>query len=437
MSESPSSLPPLDPNGRNSSSAPKLKKTAMSSLSKSLNYTDINIQHLKREVQRISPRIQSIEREVNTIRQQVPIGMSNSIAQILTEMNRLSKKYLSHEDMTQGSIQIEEADNAERIKALESRIKVKLEQALDTTMFNLKRRLREQKESSDKLSTPTFNIELENNEDTYDEQIETLDHQIKSNTNRSQKRLDHIDTLIANLSSISTNKSDHNDRIKQISADIDIHRGEITDIRSQIAELKSIIKEQKQQAAQRAVEISTEGDEQRAPTSFMEKLNLPPDLTEPLNDLREEITEANHEFTNQMNELKKNTDECEEGMREMDSLILSLVTSSSNIQSHITELSHLYTTLQSKVGVITDKMGTGPNQEKLDDLKLKMTESHNKLKDDIDVLKKMISDTAGVAKPASKPVLSFQNNVQSFDTEKEESTDIRPEENSSNAETEE
>lgn len=436
MSESPSSLPPLDPNGRNSSSAPKLKKTAMSSLSKSLNYTDINIQHLKREVQRISPRIQSIEREVNTIRQQVPIGMSNSIAQILTEMNRFSRKYLSHEDMTHGSIQIEEADNAERIKALESRIKVKLEQALDTTMFNLKRRLREQKESSDKLSTPTFNIELENNEDTYDEQIETLDHQIKSNTNRSQKRLDHIDTLIANLSSISTNKSDHNDRIKQISADIDIHRGEITDIRSQIAELKSIIKEQKQQAAQRAVEISTEGDEQRAPTSFMEKLNLPPDLTEPLNDLREEITEANHEFTNQMNELKKNTDECEEGMREMDSLILSLVTSSSNIQSHITELSHLYTTLQSKVGIITDKMGTGPNQEKLEDLKLKMAESHNKLKDDIDVLKKMISDTAGVAKPTNKPVLSFQNNVQSFDTEKEESTDIQPEENSSNAETE-
>lgn len=390
-----------------------------SSISMLLNTskTPVNPERLTRELQRIEPRIKSLENDACSLRNLVPIGLKDMLDQTKDDIDFLNEIYSNSLSNNSQETQNEEVNNDENndsekdgsskieldeeLSELQKRVFMRLDSSLESALKMLQDSLtKEKNEKSAKLKAMNkklFDIEedyleevqqrVENSTESINDRNTRTKNRIKAIQDKTLKLYDQFFTSAKNDGETTAQK------LKSIEEDCINHRSEITDIKAKIDSLKQqlsndVIKAKK--SPKMTPQSSNLNDTIESKKTETISTVIPPDLSNQFEELKEESAKFKNEFERAVSDLKKEADDCENESRELTQMIASISASTETIEANANSASKLTHELQDKVNELSSKIEQQEYRKSLLAIVGQIKSTNEKIAEEIKEMKKKI-----------------------------------------------
>ena len=339
---------------------------------------DINPQHLKREVNRIYPRLEAIDQEINAIRQQLPPNLNQIVQQLRSDIDKLNGIQTQNPE-------INEPDSnsllQKKLEDLESRLQMQLEVSLEQSNHELDNKLKEINRSKSK-EMASFKID-DGEESSFDERLKALQQTVDIQQKKTLSRIQNIKDTIAKLTNSSPNGEESYKQLTSLNEEINANRKNISELRTRLSEIKiqlerQNVREQIQQYQLKAPKAKAKGK--------VDVMDVP-DLTEPIEELRNDVANIKQKYSNKIKEMKDKAAECEAKVKKVDQMAVEIVTSTATLESRITEVDSICKTLIEQVKALEERAGKDDNQQLVKDLTQRVLDEHKALRDQLEALK--------------------------------------------------
>lgn len=339
--------------------------------------SEINVAQLKREVNRLYPHLQSIEKEITTLKQQLPPNLNKVVLQIRQDIDKL---YNPKSNQKQDG----EKDILHRsLEDLENRLQSQLQISIDASKQNLENRIRELVNTKPKNDLANFIVE-DDQEVNYDLKLAALEAALDSHHEKAQQRIDLIEKSIEKLS-VPAGEDTTSKTLESLNDEIDSNRKNISDLRARLSEIK--LQLERSAATEQITRTPIKQQIEESISKQPEKTIDIPDLTVPLEQLNEKIANMQVKFQAKLRDLKKKALEFDERVKKVDQIAVQIVTSTVTLESRITEVNALCNSLIHQIKELDEKSGNDENQKLIEQLTERVMKEHAMLKAEIEKVK--------------------------------------------------
>ena len=423
-----SSLPILKPKkGTKSAST-----TSASSPSKPSNNGTITPGSIKKEVNLLYPRIHSAEKEINTLKQQLPSNLNKVIIQLRTDIEKLGN--LSNQNDEIENQNPEKTELQIKIDELESRLQRELDEEIQKSNKNMEKRIKDltqPKPKNDENIHFDFNIEP-----SFDEKLDNLEEMFKTQQQKIQQRISNIEQTLARFDSPNQQKiNEENKYIKQINDELDTNRRGIADIKSRLSKLR--LQLDQQVARNESIPLdpsnptSVTSSSSGAASQLLSLIDIP-DLDKPIEELHNDIVLKQNEYSERVKGLKQRAQNCVTRIKNIDKAAVDIVTVTATLESRLTDVDKICKKLATAIKDLENSSASEENQKLIQELSTKVLDDHNKLKSEIEnVRKKAIQYQQSLHSTTrdKEERNSTQEKEETKQTEKEETKQTEKEEN--------
>lgn len=376
-----SALPPL-----NTASSPSLSpKNTKASRPNAQSQDSINPQHLRKEIYRLYPRIQALEKDISTIKQQLPSNLAKTILQISQDINRLRSKA----PFLDSNNNDENIDLSAELADLENRLLSQLELTMKNSTDQLNQQITKaikQRPKSQILASP-----IENDFPTVDidSQVRRVESSISQQLNRNQVKINNLEQK---LSEIIAKQSDN--QFTNLNKEIEKNKQSIIDLRSQYQMLS--IKIDSNKSAQPIVfqapkeepketETISFGFDDDKPQRTTTKTATPPqqDLTLPITQIQQDIEQCREQYGQAILHLQQRSEEFETKIASLNTLIQDLTSSSSVLNTKLNEIEILCNSLNDQMNELQQKTLENDNQKMIQTLAMQIQSIQDNMKNEI------------------------------------------------------
>lgn len=362
------------------SSLPKLNKkhSGKSPLSSAIiSSGDVNATQLKREVNRLYPHLQSIEKEITALKQQLPPNLNKVVLQIRQDIDKLYNP-------NQNTKQEDQKDLLQRsLDDLENRLQTQLQVSIESSKANLENTIQELINTKPKDDI-TKMMENNGDETNYDMKLAALEAALDSQHEKTQKRLDLLEKSIDKLSKPADEANNYK-TLQSLSEDIESHRKGISDLRTRLSEIKlQLDRSTFTEQIEKTQEKTTDQDSE--PKSSARPIEVP-DLTVPIENLNIKILNMQTKFQTKLRELKGKALQFEDRVKKVDQIAVQIVTSTVTLESRITEVNALCNSLMNQIKELGEKSENDDNKQLIQQLTEKVMKEQAALKTDIEKVK--------------------------------------------------
>ena len=362
------------------SSLPKLNKkhSGKSPLSSAIiSSGDVNATQLKREVNRLYPHLQSIEKEITALKQQLPPNLNKVVLQIRQDIDKLYNP-------NQNTKQEDQKDLLQRsLDDLENRLQTQLQVSIESSKANLENKIQELINTKPKDDI-TKMMENNGDETNYDMKLAALEAALDSQHEKTQKRLNLLEKSIDKLSKPADEANNYK-TLQSLSEDIESNRKGISDLRTRLSEIKlQLDRSTFTEQIEKTQEKTTDQDSE--PKSSARPIEVP-DLTVPIENLNIKILNMQTKFQTKLRELKGKALQFEDRVKKVDQIAVQIVTSTVTLESRITEVNALCNSLMNQIKELGEKSENDDNKQLIQQLTEKVMKEQAALKTDIEKVK--------------------------------------------------
>ena len=339
-----------------------------------------NPSHLKREVQRLYPRIQQIEKDIASLRMQVPTNLNKTILTLSQEMERLRNRISPNSLETT----IENEDLSTKLAELESRLLLQLEVSIQASSSDIEKRLSEMVEKPKKeqnLNDLSFNLQQEAPSD-FDSRINSLQQLVEKQQRRNQQRLTSIENSLTKLT-LTPSENDSSQLLHQLSSEVELHKTQLAELTKQIEYLES--NNDRSQISSRPEENQKEPIEEEEEEE--ETKNEGPSNEAIIQEIQNDISDFKNDFIGAIGEIKTKAEECDSRMDELEKTSLELVESTKDLDARVTEAENLAQALQDQIQFLAKKVGNDQNKRIIDNLSMQIQSAHENMRTELEALK--------------------------------------------------
>ena len=332
---------------------------------------------LKREVQRLIPRMQNIEKEINFLRSNVPNNLSQVLEQLNKDVAELSgppnerPSPISEKDLQKdlGDFEteiIQECTQKLHLNSADLEAKIQSLPTPETSIFETSPADFEQKIQLKRLTTLQNLINQQKNE---------IESQIISIKNKMDKNDQH------------KQQNHFTDQLNQYSATLNSTRLEITNLQSQTEELEVILHDYGS-----LTNINPESNENEPDsTNANEEPPQPiPDFSFEYDLLKEEISEFQNDFAIKLSQAKAEQDSLDEKVKMIKTIGEDLKVATESFETRVIEADNLCNSLLQQVNDLAKKVGDDRNSRLIQSLANQIKSAQNNMQSDISALKERV-----------------------------------------------
>lgn len=343
-----------------------------------------NPSHLKREVQRLFPRIQQIEKEISSLRMQVPANLRKTILTISQEIQKLQN--FDSPNFDSDSTDPDEFDLSSQLADLESRLLLQIEVSIQSSSADLEKKLSKLSEKpNEKMSLISLDMHQASDEH-FEQSIESLQKLIEKQQNRNQQRIASIEKSISKLTIIPTN-TDSADSLHQLSSDVELHRKQLNDLQETIEMLESnSLSPLAKVSTQIKQNIDSNSDDETET-----KLNEPDFNAEQiLNQIKLDIDDFQSDFVGAINEIKAKGESCSKRMSELEETSRQLTESTKELEQKILDAENMAIALEDQIHSLTKTIINDQNKRQIENLAIQIKSAHENMNIELEALKSRV-----------------------------------------------
>lgn len=346
---------------------------------------------LIREVQRLIPRMQNIERDINFLRSNIPNNLSQILEQLNNDVLELSGP------PKQRSFAISEKDIQKDLSDFEKEILQECTQKLHLNSADLESKIQ---------SLPTQSTSIfETSPADFERRIQTKRLTTLQNLINQQKA--EIESQIISI----RNKMDKNDqnkqqndfseKLNQYSTILNHSRSEITNLQSQTEELEILLHDYANLS--NVSEDSNENDSNDSETKEQTPQSVP-DFTFEYELLKDEIAEFQNDFEIKLSQAKGEQDSLDEKVKMIKGIGEELQSATESFETRVVEADNLCNSLLEQVNELAKKMGDDRNSRLIQSLANQIKSAQNNMQTDISALKERVKKVE-----ALQPLVSYNH----------------------------
>ena len=340
--------------------------------------TDVNPTHLKREVNRIYPRLENIDKELIAMKQQLPPNLNQIVQQLKSDIDKLNGN-------TTNNPQVNEEDNEtilhRKLQDLENRLQMQLDVSLETSNQDLDNKIQELTRSKSK-EMPSFQID-DAEESTFEGRLKSLQETLETQQKKTLSRIQNIKNTMAKLSSSSPNGDESYKQLQDLSSEIDSNRKQISDLRTRLSEIKIQLERQNVREQIQQYQLKTPVNKVKKEMQITDV----PDLSQPIEELRQDVVKMKNKYSAKIQQMKEKAAECEAKVKKVDQMAVEIVTSTATLESRITEVDSVCKTLVEQVKALEERAGQDDNQKLIKELTQKVLDEHKALRAQLEAIK--------------------------------------------------
>lgn len=337
----PSALPPLE-----SSQSPKTPDVETSNESTD---SENNPQEIKKNILKIYPRLQSLEKNINQIRQQIPSELNKSILQIRKDVLNLK---------TKSGNQVDANDVLSQLRDLENQMNFKVDLYVDQFSTNFKNKCFSVDKPKPKALLSQLSTSLQNE---YGKNLDDILNQFNMNNKSTEKRLSNLEQKITKLTSQSTRFRPSNN-IEQMRKSIQKQNIQLSEINTNLNLLMQSSEKENDNSnnpINQRVDLLIQND---SPQSNPEI----PDLTEPIKMLSEQIQKFKKDFEKSLDDAKEKAQNCKNHLAEVKETANEISESAKEIESKVIEVNNLCDSLSKQINEITHNLSQNTAQRTIE-----------------------------------------------------------------------
>lgn len=366
-------LPPLSP-----SHISKQKRNT-NKLSQSMEI--VNPVHVKREVTRLYPRVQALERELASIRQQIPCNLGKTVLQLSQDVQKMKS------GATQSSSDASSGDFlAKQIIDLENRLIAQLEMTMKEGKSDFEKRI----ENIEKAQIASNKTSEMNDIDEIDSEVidrlRSIESLAAQQRKKNQTKVTSLEQTLAKLNT-SSSISETMERVSILSTEVDSQRRQIGELRMKLSELRRDVESAPVRTETTVVTARSEQDE--TTTKPIAPLDIP-DLSRPLNDLQEDMSAFKQLFAEAVASLQQKASACDEKLGQVTQLASSLTDSTMTLEARVTEADGICQEILAQMKTLASKIEDDSNKKTLQSLAIQLKTVHDSLKTEISAVKNRV-----------------------------------------------
>ncbi|OHT10671.1 hypothetical protein TRFO_04178 [Tritrichomonas foetus] len=393
--------------------------------------SSLNPTRMSRELQRLEPRIQELEKSYQLIRQQIPLDLGVLMTKIKDNCVNLNSimDNIQNDPVQNNSNENENYDFEEKLKELSERVLNRISEQFNPHVEKIEAEIQRRKEAG-KLKGVKQHSFLDDDEDRFAEitqKTEALSDTISFEKERTKHRIELIKKNIQRIRDEYKPKDYSND-IEQINEDCNINRAEIQRIRTMIDDVKnrttSVLTPRIKVMNKENAEIEKSNDENENQSEENENIfdfSLVPDLSTQFNELSKEISILNDEFGQSVNDLKKEVEDCEKESQEVNLIVNEVSSSTAELEAKVNESSILSAQLFEKLKILSSKIINEKEKNDIQQIIQKIQNSNHDIQTELDSIKRRMENSCTASISLGNHVkrnLVFQSH-EDFDSENE------------------
>lgn len=342
---------------------------------KSDSSENANNQHLKREVSRLYPRIQTIEKEISSIKNQIPVNLDKVMLQLRRGIDKLTGK-INQEKENEGTGDILK----ERIDDLESRLNEHLELAIQSSNSSLEKKLQDLLKNQKKQFI--FNLNSRQGQ-TFEEKLKHLEGMIKGQQENTKNRIEMIEK---NLSTVvnASQRSDKFTQLDEITDGVEANGKELANLRSKLSDVRLQLDQQSiREQVLHQQSLITSGEMINTRVVF----DHVPDLSVPIQKLTDKLMDLQKQYSEKIGNLKQRAAETNKRIKLVDQMTVEIMKSTATLELRITESDTLCKQLTEKLSELEKQTNSMQNPEYINSLTEKIANEHRKLQMELNDIK--------------------------------------------------
>ena len=333
--------------------------------------SDKNVEY-KKQILKFYPQIQSLEKHVISLKQQIPMNLSKVILDLKQETHQVLEEF-------QPSVTEENNNSAQKeLSELEKRLNEKIQESLKKNKDNIKERMKEIVKNTELMDRIKECSEIR-----MKSRISSLEHLIDQKYKMFNS---HVAIIENNLSKLVYKSKPTNQKkyINQIKTDNDINTNLSLLISNHLDELDEKVKRRdKEQNETQAKIDAMYGNNENDSNDNKEK---PKDFTDDYEDILRKIHVFKKDFIQKTEEIERKSETIEQHTNEIEQMATDLLEATNEIASHSTETESLIQDLLQSVEKITKKIDNNIVASSVDHLSKQIKASQGSIKSSIEKL---------------------------------------------------
>lgn len=365
MSIEASALPPLD-----STHSTKLPDLESSNSSPESEYAP---QEIKRNILQIYPRLQSIEKDIKNIRQQLPSELNRNILQVRRDVFDLKEK--------SGNQTKNINDALSQLKNLENQMNFKVDSCVDDFLSDFKKKfftdIPKQKNTGLQLSS--------NSQDEFDKNLDGITSIFSQYSKSTEQRLSYLEQKIAKLASQSTRlqSADNIEKMRKLVQQQNIQLSEIN------ANLSSLIQSSQEKSAI-SFQAPHSGISYKNDVVISTSKKDIADLSDPMRVLSEQIKAFQKEFTNSLTNAREKMTNCRNRLAEVKDMANEIQESATEIESKVIEVNNLCDSLSLQIKEMAHNLSQNTAQRTIDSISVQIKSVQDRIISELNSIKKRL-----------------------------------------------
>ena len=327
---------------------------------------------LKKQILQYYPQIQNLEKNVISLKQQIPLNLSKVILELKQETQRLLES--SNPSITDTNNSIAQKELSE----LEKRLKQRIQESLRKNKADVQARMKtiaENSELKDQIK--------ERSEIRIKSRLSSLEHLIDQKYKMFNSNVSIIENNLSKLTFKSHPSIQHN-YLSQIHTQNDLNKTQITLIISQLDELDDLIKRRDKEQNETQEKIDAKFGTIDSKTGRI--INKPIDYTDDFEELQRKIYDFNRDFMLKIEEVDRKSEIIEQHTNEIEQMASDLLDATQEIAAHSTETEGLVRDLIQSVDKITKEMDNNITKASINQLSIQIQASQDSIRSTIDKL---------------------------------------------------
>lgn len=305
------------------------------------------------------PRIQSLEKDVKSVREQLPMSLNKTVLTLRQSIQGLKDRFSTDSSFDE----------------FEGKVNLDIDLEIEQMMHSIKARLA----AISKTETEEREI-VESTEVEFDRKFASFEDLLAQQNRRNEQRLRKLEQMLTKVveSPEQTNSGDSILELNESVKDQDIKLAELTRKMADIEKSMEVPPPKKVEKTEE--EKKDDKDEKKVP-----------DLTVPLQNLRAEFAKFKSDYSEQLSQARQNVQEAGERLNAVKTQILGEVKDAvSEIEFRIVEMNNLCESLNAQIYDINRGMAQNANQRMLESVALQIKAAQESIQSDIAAMRTQI-----------------------------------------------
>lgn len=331
-------MPPLDPSNT------KGRSTKQSDDSKS-------------NILQMYPRIQSLEKEVKSVREQLPISLNKTVLTLRQSIQTLKERF----------------SNDSSFGEFEAKVNLDVDVEIEQMMNSIKSRLA----AISKTETEEREI-VESSEVDFERRFATFEDVLAQQNRRTEQRLRKLEQMLTKVIE-SPNKNNSQDNLIDLNERVKDQSLKITELTRKLSEIEKSLEPP-----------PPKPEEKKEPEEKEKETKKVPDLTVPLQNLRSEFEGFKSAYSEKLSQARQRVNDSAERLSTVKQIVSEVSEGASEIEFRIVEMSNLCESLNSQIYEINRGLAKNANHRMLESVAMQIKAAQESIQSDLAAMRTQI-----------------------------------------------